>query len=127
MDLLLDTHAFLWWDRGDPALNSRASVAIADPANRVFVSAVSVWEIAIKRRLGKLPFQGSPSAAIDTNGFYALPILPIDAEAAGELEWNHTDPFDRLLVAQSLRAGLTLVTADSRIHAYAGVAVLQAG
>ncbi len=102
-------------------------MAIADPANRVFVSAVSIWEIAIKRRLGKLSFQGSASAVIHVNGFYALPILPIDAEEAGGLEWNHTDPFDRLLVAQSLRAGLTLVTADSRIHAYAGIAVLRAG
>ena len=127
MDLLLDTHVFLWWDRGDPVLNARASVAIGDPGNRVFVSAVSVWETAIKGRLGKLPFRGSPAAAIGTNGFYALPILPIDAEEAGALDWNHTDPFDRLLVAQSLRAGLTLVTADDRIHAYTGIAVLWAG
>lgn len=127
MDLLLDTHVFFWWDRGDLVLNSRVSIAIANPDNRVFVSAVSVWEIAIKRRLGKLPFRGSPAAAIDTNGFYALPILPIDAETAGGLDWDHTDPFARLLVAQTLRTGLTLVTTDNRIHAYVGIAMLRAG
>ena len=127
LDLLLDTHVFLWWDDDNAALNSRAALAIASPKNRIFVSAVSVWEIAIKRRQGKLAFPGSPFAAVDSNGFIGVPILPIDAERAGGLDWSHTDPFDRLLVAQSLRVGLTLVTADNVIRAYAGVAVLWVG
>ena len=132
MDLLLDTHIFLWWDTGgwdkrDRALNSAAHAAIADPANNIFVSAASVWEVAIKRRSGKLAFAGSPSAAISANGFFALPILPIDAEGAGSLSWDHSDPFDRMLVAQAKRAGLTLVTADSLIRAHDGVAVFWAG
>ena len=126
MELLLDTHVYLWWDRRDPALNRDAREAIADPANQIFVSAASVWEIAIKRRLGKLEFQGSAADGIGANGFFALPILPADAEAAGALAWDHADPFDRMLVAQARRAGLVLVTADGRIRAHEGVALLWA-
>ena len=66
MDLLLDTHVFLWWDRQDPALNEDARDAIEDPLDIVFVSAASVWEIAIKRRLGKLTFHGSAASAVRT-------------------------------------------------------------
>ena len=66
-----------------------------------------MWEIAIKRRLKKLDFRGSAVAAIGANGFHELPILPIDAEVAGALAWQHNDPFDRMLVAQARRLGLT--------------------
>ena len=71
---------------------------IEDAGNRVVVSAASVWEIAIKRRAGKLDFDGSPTAAIAANGFEDVAILPIDAEQTAELAWSHADPFDRLLV-----------------------------
>jgi PIN domain nuclease of toxin-antitoxin system len=125
--LLLDTHVFLWWDSGNPLLNQAARRAIADPANQVFVSAASVWEIAIKRRLGKLAFGGSPSAAIGKNGFFELAILPMDAEAAGDLVWDHADPFDRLLAAQTSRLRGTLVTADAMIRAFDPVVTLWAG
>lgn len=127
MNLLLDTHVFLWWDRRDKALNTDAREVIAGPANNVFVSAVSIWEIAIKRRLNKLAFRGSPVAAIAANGFLELPVLPIDAESAGDLAWQHNDPFDRMLVAQAGRLGFTLVTADAAVRAWAGVAQLWAG
>lgn len=127
MILLLDTHVFLWWDSNHPALPAAAKALIADAASRVVVSAGSVWEIAIKRRLGKLSFDGSPAAAIDANGFEALPILPLDAEQAGELAWAHADPFDRLLVAQARRLSATLVTADAAVRGYAGVPVMWAG
>ena len=103
------------------------TLPIVDPGSQILVSAASVWEVAIKRRLGKLAFAGSPSAAISANGFFALPILPIDAEGAGSLSWDHSDPFDRMLVAQAKRAGLTLVTADSLIRAHDGLAVFWAG
>jgi PIN domain nuclease of toxin-antitoxin system len=93
----------------------------------VFISAASVWEIATKRRLGKLVFEGSATAAIGANGFHELPVLPIDAEEAGDLAWQHADPFDRLLVAQAIRLGLVLVTADRAIRAFGGVAQLWAG
>jgi PIN domain nuclease of toxin-antitoxin system len=126
VNLLLDTHVFLWWDRGDKALNADAHALIADPANQVFVSAASIWEIAIKRRLKKLEFRGSALAAISANGFHELPILPMDAENAGALAWRHNDPFDRMLVAQARRLTLTLTTADVVIRAYPGVAQMWA-
>ena len=127
MNLLLDTHVFLWWDRQDSALPKDAREAIENPRNNVFVSAASIWEIAIKRRLGKLAFQGSASAAIGANGFHELPVVPLDAEDAGSLGWPHNDPFDRLLVAQAMRLGFVLVTADSTIRSFGGVAQLPAG
>ena len=116
MNLLLDTHVFLWWDQRNAALNISVRSAIEDPLNNVFISAASVWEIAIKRRLGKLAFQGSASAAIAANGFLALPVLPEDAEEAGDLRWEHGDPFDRLLVAQAIHRKLVFATADEAIR-----------
>jgi PIN domain nuclease of toxin-antitoxin system len=127
VNLLLDTHVFLWWDRADKVLNAEARALIADAANQVFISAASIWEIAIKRRLKKLDFRGSAVAAIAANGFHELPILPIDAEAAGALAWQHGDPFDRMLVAQARRLGLTLATADAAIRAFGTVAQMWAG
>jgi PIN domain nuclease of toxin-antitoxin system len=79
VNLLLDTHVFLWWDSQDKALNADTRALIADPANQVFISAASIWEIAIKRRLKKLDFRGSAVAAIGANGFHELQVLPIDA------------------------------------------------
>jgi PIN domain nuclease of toxin-antitoxin system len=127
MNLLLDTHAFLWWDQRNPAMNAVALAAIEDGRNNVFVSAASVWEIAIKRRRGKLKFPGSASVAIAANGFLELPVLPIEAEAAGDIAWIHGDPFDRLLVAQAMHQGLTFVTADETIRDLDIVAQLWAG
>lgn len=118
MDLLLDTHAFLWWDSRNPSLGSAAAAAIADPDNRVFVSAASVWEIAVKARLGRLSFTGSPSAAIGSNGFTPLPILSEHAEASAILPDIHQDPFDRILIAQALARRFVLVTADHKVRQY---------
>ncbi len=100
MDLLLDTDVFLWWDSRSPSLGSAASV----------------WEIAVKARLGRLSFTGSPSAAIGSNGFTPLPILPEQAEASAALPDIHQDPFDRILVAQALARRFVLVTADRKIR-----------
>ena len=127
MNLLLDTHVFLWWDRRDKALNADTRAVIADPANQIFVSAASIWEIAIKRRLRRLDFRGSAVAAIGANGFLELAMLPIDAENAGGQAWQHNDPFDRVLVAQARRLGFTLATADVAIRAYPNVAQVWAG
>lgn len=126
MDLLLDTHIFLWWDVGDTRLGAAARTTIADPGNRVFVSAASIWEIAIKSARGKLTFAGSPTAAITANGFLPLAISPLHAEAAGALSWSHGDPFDRMLVAQSVAQSLVLVHADAAIRSYTGVGQLWA-
>ena len=127
MILLLDTHVFLWWDSDHAALSADTKAQIAEAANRVLVSAGSIWEIAIKRRTGKLSFDGSPAAAIAANGFEALPILPLDTEQASGLDWAHADLFDRLLVAQARRLAATLVTADASLRDYGKVPLLWAG
>lgn len=126
MDLLLDTHVLLWWDQDDAQLSPAARQAIGDMANRVFVSAASPWEIAIKARKGKLRFTGSAAALIDANGFLPLAITALHAEAAGALAWSHADPFDRMLVVQAQREGLVLVHADANIRALTGVSQLWA-
>jgi len=119
MDLLLDTHTFLWWDATDPQLGNACAAAIADPTNRVFVSAASIWEIAVKERAGRLAFTGSLTQAVSRNGFLPLPISGEHAEAAAALPPIHQDPFDRILIAQALQRGLVLATADTAIKRYA--------
>jgi PIN domain nuclease of toxin-antitoxin system len=125
-DLLIDSHVFLWWQTSDPKLSSEARQSMAHADNRVFVSAASIWEIAIKARKGKLISKAPSAAAIAANGFYELPILAVEAEAAGNLDWAHGDPFDRLLVAQAVRLSLVLVTADDVIRKFGGVSQLWA-
>jgi PIN domain nuclease of toxin-antitoxin system len=126
-DLLIDTHVFLWWEDESPRLGRSGREAISDPTNRIFVSAATVWEIALKTRKGKLKSRGSPTSSIMSNGFHELPILAVEAEAAGNLDWAHSDPFDRLLVAQAIRLSLVLVTADNTIRRFGGVSQLWAG
>lgn len=118
MDLLLDTHVFLWWDQGSSELGATAIAAIRDPGNRVVVSAAVGWEIAIKRKLGRLVLKGAVSDAIAANGFSPLPISIEDAEWTETMPPHHQDPFDRILIAQSQRLGLVLVTADAQIRRY---------
>jgi PIN domain nuclease of toxin-antitoxin system len=91
---------------------------IGDPASVVFVSAVSVWEIAIKRAMGKLEAPDDVPERIDDAGFERLPVGFDHAEQVGTLPLHHGDPFDRLLIAQALVEGATLVTSDRRIQAY---------
>jgi PIN domain nuclease of toxin-antitoxin system len=121
VNLLLDTHVLLWWDQDDRRLAASARSLIANPHNDVFVSAASPWEIAIKAKKGKLAFTGSACRLIEDNGFLALPITPEHGEAAGQLAWEHPDPFDRLLVVQSLQEELVLVHADAQIRSYKAV------
>lgn len=123
MDLLLDTHAFIWWAARDARLAERARVAIADADNRVVVSAVSVWEISIKRASGKLAFRHDILEVLARTGFDALDITPRHADRAGSLPQHHADPFDRLLVAQAQIEGLVLVTQDRQLSPY-GVPML---
>ncbi len=126
MNLLLDTHVFLWWDSGAEQLGSGVRAAIANPDNQIYISAASIWEIAIKSSKGKLHFTGSTSSAIERNRFLPLSISPRHAEIAGHLDWSHSDPFDRMLVAQSQAEGMVLVHADGIIHDYKGLAQLWA-
>lgn len=122
MRILIDTHVFLWWEMRSPKLGSEANRLIASPANTIFVSAASIWEIAIKRRVGKLAFEGLVVDAIRANSFVELDITGEDCEAAGGLEWPHADPFDRLIIAQAQRRGMTVITADETMSAFMGVA-----
>jgi PIN domain nuclease of toxin-antitoxin system len=125
VDLLLDTHVFVWWDGGVSRLGEQATDLISAADNRVFVSAASIWEIAIKRA-GRIVFEGKLAEAVRANGFDALPCDVEDCELAGVLEWTHADPFDRMIVAQAQRRGLTLITADRIIMAWPSVAMIPA-
>jgi PIN domain nuclease of toxin-antitoxin system len=123
--LLLDAHAVLWWLADDPTLHPAARSAIADPANDVLVSAASIWEIAIKRALGKLDAPTGLAGACDQAGFSVLPITGDDADRAGALPAHHRDPFDRMLVAQADRVGALVVSRDG-VFAMYGADVLPA-
>ena len=117
MTLLLDTHALLWW-LDDTNLASAARVRIADPDEIVLVSAVTLWEVAIKCAVGKLEVDGPMIGQLTDNGFGPLPISWEHAERAGALPPHHRDPFDRMLVAQAQAESLTLVTRDPAFDAY---------
>jgi PIN domain nuclease of toxin-antitoxin system len=123
--LLLDAHTVLWWLADDPALDPAARSAIADPRNDVLVSAASIWEIEIKRALGKLTAPEGLVSILDDVGFAVLPITGQDAERAGSLPAHHRDPFDRMLVAQADRVGAIVVSRDAGFLAY-GTHVLEA-
>jgi PIN domain nuclease of toxin-antitoxin system len=116
--LLVDTHAVLWWLTDDPALSSPAREAVADPANEPLVSTASVWEIAIKRSLGKLTAPDDLPDRIADEGFSWLPVSAGHAWHVRDLPTHHRDPFDRLLVAQALIERVPIVTADSRFDDY---------
>ena len=125
MRLLLDAHALLWWLADDPALGEVARGAIADPANDILVSAGTVWEIAIKRRLGKLDAPGNLVEVLDELGFEEVPITGVDGQRAAGLEAHHRDPFDRILVAQAARVDAVVVTRDEMFDSY-GAKTLRA-
>lgn len=123
--LLLDTHVFLWWLADAPQLGEPARAAIGDERNEVFVSAVSGWEIAIKRAAGKLRAPDDLDALVEDSGFSHLPITFFHGEQAGALPPHHRDPFDRMLIAQAQAEGLVIVTRDPFIPLY-GVRTLAA-
>ena len=116
MNLLIDTCTLLWWANGDE-LSPRASRAIADSRNRVWVSAATIWEIGIKSSLGKLSVRGDLDAVIDED-FEHLSITFAHARRAAQLPRHHRDPFDRMLVAQAQAEDLTLATRNRRISSY---------
>ena len=125
MILLLDAHALLWWLADDATLQAGARAAIASPANDVLVSAATVWEIEIKRALGKLEAPDGLVDAIDASALQALPISLEDAERSGRLPSHHRDPFDRMLVAQAIRLDAVIVSRDDAFAPY-GLDVLRA-
>lgn len=125
MNLLLDTCVLLWWLDDPDLLSKEASTAIKEPDNRIIVSVVSIWEIAIKEALGKL---SSPDNLKEMIADAEFELMPIDYEHAWQvknLPPHHRDPFDRLLVSQATVENLTLVTRDSYLEAY-NVPILEA-
>ena len=128
MKLLLDTHIFLWWADDPEKLSQAALSALQDEANEIILSVVSVWEMQIKIQLGKLklslPLKDLIKNQQETNQLNLLPVELKHVLALDTLPFHHKDPFDRLLMAQSLEEDLTLVSADSQFTPYS-VKLLQ--
>ena len=122
MKLLLDTHAFLWLVEGSPHLSAAARAALADPANELYLSVASVWELAIKTGNKKLTLSDPLDSFVGKWALtYQLALLPINtphALAVAGLPDHHRDPFDRMLIAQALVEGMTLVSADAKFAPY---------
>ncbi len=114
----------LWFYLADPQLSAAATAAIIDPANQSWVSPASYWEVAIKVRLGKYllaePFEDFWRNAIDANAFQILHLVPRHAAVVATLPFpgNHKDPFDRMIVAQAIVEGMSVVSADPQLDGY---------
>lgn len=123
MRVLLDTHAFLWWITDDPRLSTSARAVIADAGNELFLSAASGWEMAIKVRLGRLEVAGDLTRVIPdhmaSNAIQGLPVQMSHALSVHGLPDIHRDPFDRILIAQSLAEQMPILTQDANIAKYA--------
>lgn len=122
MQLLLDTHIFLWYVTGDTRLSIATRDAIDEPNNDVFLSVGSFWEIVIKYELGKLPLPQAPDRFVPAqrkaHGIQSLPFDENDARFLVGLPFHHRDPFDRMLVSQAMARVLTIVTVDPEIRKY---------
>jgi PIN domain nuclease of toxin-antitoxin system len=118
LKLLLDTHAALWFLRGDERLGESAAQHLLDETNRVLLSAAVVWEVAIKRSLGKLVVPEEYLSLLLGAGVQALPVSVEHAAAVAGLPWHHRDPFDRMLVAQASIEHAALVSCNDALSAY---------
>jgi PIN domain nuclease of toxin-antitoxin system len=122
MKLLLDTHVFIWWADSPERLSPAALAALEDEANELVLSVASVWELQIKIQLGRLrlhvPLKELVGIQRETNNLAVSPVTLTHVLALDTLPFHHNDPFDRLLIAQSIEEDLTLVTADSQLASY---------
>jgi PIN domain nuclease of toxin-antitoxin system len=122
MRLLLDTHIFLWYISADPLLPATYRDAIRDPANDVHLSVASIWEAVVKYALGRLPLPEASAEYLprqrQAHRIASLPIEEAVFTHLASLPRLHRDPFDRILIAQALQLGLTLVTVDDDVRAY---------
>jgi PIN domain nuclease of toxin-antitoxin system len=122
--LLLDSHALLWWLADNGELSADARAAIADPENEALVSAAVVWEIEIKRALGKLQSPDDLIDVLEPSGFGSLPITLDDATTAARLPHHHRDPFDRMIVAQAQRLDAVIISRDPVFATYNAPAII---
>jgi PIN domain nuclease of toxin-antitoxin system len=123
IDVLLDTQIVLWIASEPHRLSSRARTVLNDPNNRLIFSVVNLWEVSIKRALGRIDFQADPArlrAGLLRNGYIELQVTAAHAIAVGSLARIHDDPFDRLLIAQADIENCLLVTADKKVSQYPG-------
>jgi PIN domain nuclease of toxin-antitoxin system len=122
MRLLLDTATFLWLTLDDPKLSDRARALFQNPANEVWLSAASAWEIAIKHSLGRLPLPAAPERFVpeqrEAHGIMPLPLNEAAVLRLSSLPHHHRDPFDRILVCQAQADDLVILTSDEAIRAY---------
>jgi PIN domain nuclease of toxin-antitoxin system len=118
LKLLLDTHAALWWLSGDERFGETAARHLTDETNRVLLSAAVVWEVAVKRSLGKLQAPGDLVPTLLGAGVQALAVDLDHAAAVERLPWHHRDPFDRMLVAQASIEGAAVVSHDGALRPY---------
>lgn len=123
MNLLLDTHAFIWWDGEPVKLSPTVQSALQNPQNTIFLSVVSVWELQIKFQIGRLQLRQPIADIVDEQRRQnQLQILPVELPHViqyGQLPLHHNDPFDRLLIAQALSEQIVLVSKDADISKYA--------
>lgn len=121
MKVLLDTHAAIWFLEGDDRLNKAARITIESPENQRFLSIASYWEIAIKSSIGKLkiakPLHEIYQAVTD-NDIMILPIVPEHTLAVSNLPFHHKDPFDRMIIAQALVEGMSVISKDQQFAQY---------
>ena len=118
MSLLLDTHVLLWAIADQRRLSEQARTAIAAGENEVFVSVVSPWELAIKKSRNRIEIPDELNPALEGSRFELLPVLLRHTKAIESMAFHHRDPFDRMLVAQAVTDGMTIVTADRKLTKY---------
>ncbi|MBD2310059.1 type II toxin-antitoxin system VapC family toxin [Chroococcidiopsis sp. FACHB-1243] len=122
MKILIDTHVFIWWTSNVKMLSSRVGDLLLDPNTEVVLSVVSVWEMQIKSSLGKLQFKTTlrelVQDEINQNHIEILPLSLSHIYTLNDLPQHHRDPFDRILIAQSMEAGLQIVSIDEKFDAY---------
>lgn len=122
MNLLLDTHTFLWFIAGDKQLDPFARSLIEDDSNQRFLSTASIWEMTIKASLGRLIVPSPPTELVReyvwANGIEVLPILPEHYDVLLSLPFHHNDPFDRLMISQAIHEKMTLLSVDNVFDQY---------
>ena len=126
-NLLLDTHALIWFLEGDKQLSTNSRDAILNPLNKKYISIASLWEIAIKISLKKLYFDGNTAEIlnlVEYNSIELLSILPKHISALELLPYHHRDPFDRILIATAMAENMHIVSVDEMFHAYNNLKII---